>query len=96
MFPRNKWITTKQAKQRMGEHRTKRQENETVHFYREEVRSQISDTQTNRRQEHLNRVYEMVEVQCNKRNVKWSSNAQIAEETAAELSAVSKYWTRPV
>jgi hypothetical protein len=31
----------------------------------------------------------MVEVQRNRRNVKWSSNAQIAEEMAAELSAVS-------
>jgi hypothetical protein len=41
-------ITTKQAEQRTGEHQTKRQENETLHFYREEARSQISDTQDNR------------------------------------------------
>jgi hypothetical protein len=32
-------ITTKQAKQRTEEHRTKRQENETLHFYRKEARS---------------------------------------------------------
>jgi flagellar biosynthesis GTPase FlhF len=81
---RTQRITTKQAEQRTGKHRTKRQENETLHFYRE------------RWQEHLDRVYRTVEVQRNIQNVKQSSNKQTAEETAAKLSAVSKYRTRPV
>jgi hypothetical protein len=95
-FLRIQWITTKQAEQRTREHRTKKQENKTLHFYREEAKSQISDTQANRWQEHLDRVYATVEVQHNRRNVKQSSNPQTTEEIAAELSAVSKYRTRPV
>jgi hypothetical protein len=41
-------ITTKQAEQRTEKHRTKRQENETLHFNREETSSQISNAQANR------------------------------------------------
>jgi hypothetical protein len=38
----------------------------------------------------------MVESQHNRWNIKQSSNEQTVEETAAEMNAVIKYWTRPV
>jgi hypothetical protein len=68
---------------------TEPKDKKSRHSYKKEARSQISDTQANRWQEHLDKVYGTVEVQRNRRNVKRSSNAQTAEETAAELSAVS-------
>jgi FtsZ-binding cell division protein ZapB len=54
-------VTTKRAGCRKSDYRTNRQENETLHFYGEEGRSQILDTQTNRWQEHLDKLYGTVE-----------------------------------
>jgi hypothetical protein len=82
-------VTTKRTNQRANEHRTDRRENETLHFDEEEARSQISDTQANRWQEHLDRVYGTVGNQRNRWDAKRSSTAQTTEEMTIKLSIVS-------
>jgi hypothetical protein len=77
-------VSTKQTGRRKSDYRTNRQENETLHFYGE-GRSQILDTQTSRWQEHLDKVYGMVEDQRNKRNSNRRPNGQDTEETGRRL-----------
>jgi hypothetical protein len=89
-------VTTKRTNRRANEHRTDRRENETLHFYGEETRSQISDTQANWWQEHLDRVYGTVGSQRNRRNAKRSSNAQATDENTGRSECCQKNRTCPV
>jgi hypothetical protein len=89
-------VTTKRTNRRANEHWTDRWENETLHFYGEEARSQISDTQANRWQEHLDRVYGTVGNQRNRRDAKRSSNAQATDKNTRWSECCQENRTRPM